>query len=303
MNKPRLVIISGISGSGKSTVLNAFEDMGFSCIENLPVPLLASFADLLCSSDAGEEGTAKVAMPGWSGGSRFALLLNVREENSYTQIRPAVARLRDAGVDVSLLFLDCQDEIIVRRYSETRRPHPLLIGMQTSRSLAEAVLRERELLSAYREAATRVFDTTAFSPHELRRVIEDYCQHHTKMEVSLVSFGYRFGVPNDADLLIDVRFLANPHFVRELRPFSGLEKAVSDYVFQDPDAEDLVRRYIDLLEFLLPRYQSEGKRYLTIGIGCTGGRHRSIAVAMRLKEELEGRGMLISVRHRDIDRS
>jgi RNase adapter protein RapZ len=303
MNKTRLVIISGISGSGKSTVLNAFEDMGFYCVDNLPVPLFAHFADLLCGSSVSGAPEKDVVLPGtWITSKLFALLINLDEQRSFLQVRGAVERMRAAGVEVSLLFLDCQDEVIIRRYSETRRPHPLLVGTHSPLTIEEALTKERELLSGLREAATRVIDTTSYTPHGLRQVVEEYCQHHNHLEITLVSFGYKYGVPHDADLVVDVRFLANPYFVRDLRPLTGLEKSVADYVFQSQDAEEFVHRYLHLLEYLIPKYQEEGKRYLTIGIGCTGGRHRSIALTMRIKSELEARGFSLTVRHRDINR-
>jgi RNase adapter protein RapZ len=303
MNKTRLVIISGISGSGKSTVLNAFEDMGFYCVDNLPVPLLAHFADFLCGSSVpGVPETEAIPLGAWISSKLFALLINLDEQRSFLHVQGAVERMRAAGVEVSLLFLDCQDEVIIRRYSETRRPHPLLVGTHSSLTIEEALAKERELLSNVREAATRVIDTTSYTPHGLRQVVEEYCQHHNHLEITLVSFGYKYGLPHDADLVVDVRFLANPYFVRALRPLTGLEKSVADYVFQSQDAEEFVCRYLHLLEYLIPKYQEEGKHYLTIGIGCTGGRHRSIALTMRIKSELEARGFYLTVRHRDINR-
>ena len=214
----------------------------------------------------------------------------------------AVERFRAAEAEISLLFVDCQDEVVARRYSETRRPHPLLVGSHQSETVYEALARERELLADFREAATRIIDTTSFTPHELRRVVEDSCQHRNKLEVTLVSFGYKYGLPNDADLLVDVRFLANPYFVKELRRGTGLDQEVANYIFQYPEADEFVARYLSLIEYLVPKYQEEGKRYLTIGIGCTGGRHRSVAVTSRLKDGLQALGIHAIVRHRDVQR-
>ncbi len=305
MKHKRLIIIGGISGSGKSTVLNAFEDMGFYCVDNLPVSLLASFADLIINLQD-QENTG--VFPGRAVLQQgevalFALLINFRDQHSFASVAKVVASLREAGVEVSLLFLDCYDEVVIRRYSETRRPHPLLLGVRDSDTMQEALARERQLSADFREAADRIIDTTSYTPHELRRVVEDYCRHQNELGITLVSFGYKYGVPPDADLLVDVRFLANPYFVNDLRSLSGLDQPVYDYIFQHSDAEEFVKKYLSLLEYLLPRYQQEGKRYLTIGIGCTGGRHRAIAVAERLSKELQGRGVSIALRHRDINRS
>ncbi len=288
----RLVIITGISGSGKSTALNAFEDLGFTCIDNLPGVLTSAFVDHLLSSE----------VQGKEGGVKFALLVDCRDRSSFTSLKTSIERLKNKGVDVSVLFFDCQDEIIVRRFRETRRPHPLLRSETLMLTIGQALETERELLADLKEAADRVLDTSAFTPHDLRRFIESYCDYQGSLQVFLETFGFKYGVPHDVDLMIDVRFLPNPHFVEELRPLTGEDKRVYDYVISQPDAQTVLEKYGDLLEFLIPKYIAEGKRYLTVGIGCTGGRHRSVAIARSLEAQLGGKDYDVSVIHRDSSR-
>lgn len=306
MSKARLVIISGISGSGKSVALNAFEDMGFFCVDNLPAPLITHFADLICrraSTDGPDREPEHWLSRGHERATQFALLVDCRAERSFPLVWQAVEKLKKSAVEVSLLFFDCQDEIVVRRYRETRRPHPLIREGSSPQTIAEALAKERELLSDFREKATRVIDTTADSPHDLRRSIEEYCGEKESLSVTMMSFGFKYGVPYDADLVVDVRFLPNPHFVAELRELTGDDSRVSDYVFSSAEAGEFVEKYLSLLQFLLPKYEQEGKRYLTVAVGCTGGRHRSVALVHRLGKELESRGFRVTVRHRDSDRN
>lgn len=302
MAKPKLVIISGISGSGKSVALNAFEDLGYFCVDNLPPPLVTHFADLLCQRSS--PGT-KIVEKEWLSSehqqaAEFALLVDCRGEKSFPYIWAAVEKLSTFGVEVSLLFFDCQDEVVIRRYRETRRPHPLILSGSSPTTIAEALAEERALLSAFRENAARVIDTTHCSPHDLRRVIEEYCEEKTSLQVNLMSFGFKHGVPYDADLVMDVRFLPNPHFVAELRALTGENQEVFDYVMQSEETSEFLDKYINLIEFLLPRYAHEGKRYLTIGVGCTGGHHRSVAIVRKLEELFKADKIRVSVRHRDI---
>lgn len=304
MKADKTIIISGVSGSGKSTALHAFEDLGYFCVDNLPTPLIGHFVDFLL--DIPEE---------WSAGSltfglprdehherRFALLVDCRDAHSVKLVLTGAKRLRAAGADVSLLYFDCSDEVVLRRFQETRRPHPLLVYSESEKTVTEALAKERELLADFREAATHVIDTSSYTPHTLRRLVTDYAGSALKLEVSLLSFGFKFGLPSDADLVLDVRFLPNPYFVSELREQTGLEQAVSDYVFSHEEAHDLLTNYRELLTFLIPRYEKEGKKYLTVAIGCTGGRHRSVAIAEKLGEMLRAEGLPIAVRHRDKER-
>ncbi|MCB0325352.1 MAG: RNase adapter RapZ [Bdellovibrionales bacterium] len=304
MPETELIIISGISGSGKSTALKAFEDMGYLCVDNLPAPLISHFIDyLLRQAGALQPGgaTASLGLPD-VGVKRVALLMDCREDRFFAQLKEGIERLKAKGIRVSLLFFDCQDEVVVRRFRETRRPHPLMLSGSLSRTITEALVKERELLADFRQAADRVIDTSAYTVHDLRRAVEQYCGRRSKLEVYLTSFGYKYGAPYEADLLLDVRFLPNPHFVPELKPSTGLEEPVANYVFQSADAQELLHRYTELLAFLIPRYEAEGKRYLTVGIGCTGGRHRSVAIVERLHTELKGKGIPCSIIHRDLDR-
>ncbi|MFN8389132.1 MAG: RNase adapter RapZ [Bdellovibrionota bacterium] len=311
MQANRLVIITGMSGSGKSIALNVFEDMGYFCVDNLPAPLIANFADFLINIPEEWSRSTDPVLPRGAALSdanpgsrewRFALRVDCREEASFPDVSRAIERLRAKGTEVTLLFFDCFDEILIQRFRETRRPHPILLVNPQLKTLGEALTRERELLSEFRGGANRIIDTSSFSPHDLRRVVEGFFRHEAALEVVVHSFGFKFGVPFDADLIIDVRFLPNPHFVSTLRDKTGFDESVRDFVFQNPDTEEFLKRYLALLEFLLPRYQQEGKRYLSIGVGCTGGRHRSVAVALRLAEELDKRGTKVAVRHRDVER-
>ncbi len=299
-----LVIVSGISGSGKSTALNAYEDVGFFCLDNLPAPLVEHFVNLLISelSSAQKETTSDAENPPSDRRNRYALLVDCRDAVSVELIRRAMVRLSDAGVTVSLLFLECQEEVVATRFRQTRRPHPMLQGSSIVKTIAEALERERELLADLRVAADRIIDTSNYSPHELRRRIEDDARHTNSLKLHILSFGFKYGVPHDIDLLIDVRFLPNPHFVEELRPLRGVDKKIQDYVFTGSDADEFLSKYMALLEFLIPKYQEEGKRYLTLAIGCTGGKHRSVALGERFSEILQSKKLDISLTHRDIER-
>ena len=195
--------------------------------------------------------------------------------------------------------------LLVRRFRETRRPHPLHLGSSSSflQTIAEALAEEREMLSDFRASADHVIDTSRLTPHELRSAIEDFCGMRQTLRTVITSFGFKYGSPTDVDLLMDVRFLPNPYFVEELRDLTGKDKQVSDYVFSSKDTGGFVERFLSLLEFLIPRYQQEGKRYLTIGIGCTGGRHRSVSVSIALCDELNRRGIPVQVTHRDVNKA
>lgn len=283
--------------------------MGYFCVHNLPAQLITGFAEFLAAlpEPLSEEQTqadseAGCVRSGHYRETRFALLLDCRGENFFPAVRSSADRLRQAGAEVSLLFFDCQDEVIIRRFRETRRPHPLLLAGHSVATISEALAKERELLADFRAAAARVIDTSSYTVHDLRRVMEGLYGHETKLLVEVLSFGYKYGVPHDADLLIDVRFLPNPFFVPGLGDLTGEDSAVRDYVFATGEADEFLQHYRDLLEFLIPRYRTEGKRYLTIGIGCTGGRHRSVALGLALAQRLKHPTIDVRVRHRDIDR-
>jgi UPF0042 nucleotide-binding protein len=281
-----LVIVTGLSGSGKSTAIHVLEDLGFYCIDNLPVALIPRFVDLWESSR--EEVR------------RVALGIDVRERHFLDQVPSVFQQLRARGVALQVLYLEASDDVLVRRFSETRRPHPAAVGGLP----ADGIQREREKLQGLREIADRILDTSALTVHELRAALRDLVDHPEpgSLTVSLVSFGYKYGLPSDADLAFDCRFLPNPFFVEELRYKTGLEPAVAEYVLGRDEAQEFLRRIGDFLAFALPRYQREGKSYLTIALGCTGGRHRSIVLVEELRRRLAALGHHVVVRHRDAGR-
>jgi UPF0042 nucleotide-binding protein len=282
----RAVVVSGLSGSGKSTALRVLEDLGFYCIDNLPVALLPRFIELWESSreDVG----------------RVALGIDVREGRFLHEVPRVFDELRAAGVDLEVIYLEASDDVLVRRFSETRRPHPAADGG----ALADGIRREREALRTLREMADRIIDTSAFTVHELRAALRARLESPESgaMTISLVSFGYKYGLPTDADLALDCRFLPNPFFVEDLRPRTGTDPAVAEYVLGRPDAAEFLEHVMALLRFTLPRYQHEGKSYLTIAVGCTGGRHRSVVLVEALRERLTALGHRVLVRHRDLER-
>jgi UPF0042 nucleotide-binding protein len=280
------VVVTGLSGAGKSHAIRALEDLGYFCVDNLPIALVQTFADL------------SLHTPG--GARRAAVVIDVREGRQLTGF-PAMYRglKKRFGAALRLIFLEAGESALVRRFSETRRPHPVA----GASSVVEGVDEERRILRPIRKLSDHVIDTTALTVHELRRRIFEItgaAGDVAPLGVTLLSFGFSRGVPADADLVFDVRFLPNPHFVAALRRWSGKNPKVSEYVLRSPDARQFLRLTGDLLKFLLPRYIEEGKAYLTIGIGCTGGRHRSVAIAHALAARLKGvKGIQLRVRHRD----
>jgi len=281
----QLVILTGLSGSGKSTILKTFEDMGFYCVDNLPVELIPIFAELHA---AGEGDFA-----------RAALLVDAREGAHLSKLPLLLKHLRRQH-SIALVFIEAGEDALLRRYSETRRPHPF--GKHLS--VRESLRHERKLMEPIRKLADVVIDTSKFNVHELRHFITERFKNPEKrsMLVSLVSFGYRYGVPTDADLVFDVRFLPNPHFVPRLRKYTGLDPKVRRYIRSFPQTGEFLRRIEGLLVYLIPHYIGEGKSYLTIAIGCTGGRHRSVMLAEALKTALEKHGYSAKVVHRDIEK-
>jgi len=281
-----LVVVTGLSGSGKSTAIHVLEDLGFYCIDNMPVALIPRFVELWESSR--EEVT------------RVVLGIDVRERHFLAEFPRVCQELRQAGVLLEVLYLEASDDVLVRRFSETRRPHPSADGG----AVADGIRREREKLRPLRELADRVIDTSALTVHELRTALRELNERAEPgtMTITLLSFGYKYGLPTDADLAFDCRFLPNPFFVEELRPKTGTDEAVADYVLRREETQEFLAKVVDLLEFTLPRYQHEGKSYLTIVLGCTGGRHRSIVLAEELRRRLATTGHRIIVRHRDADR-
>jgi RNase adapter protein RapZ len=281
----QLVILTGLSGSGKSTVLKAFEDMGFYCVDNLPVELMPIFAELHA---AGEGDFA-----------RAALLVDAREGAQLEKLPPLLRHLRKDH-PITLVYIDASEDALLRRYSETRRPHPL--GKDFS--VRESLRHERALMEPIRKLADAVIDTSQFNVHELRQFVTTRFKNPDKrpMLVSVVSFGYRYGVPTDADLVFDVRFLPNPHFVPRLRRFTGKDPKVRRYIRSFPQTGEFLRRMEGLLTYLIPHYIREGKSYLTIAFGCTGGKHRSVMLAESMKKALEKHEFSAKVIHRDIEK-
>ena len=281
-----LVIVTGLSGSGKGSVLKALEDLGYYCVDNLPIDLIPTFADLYLKT-SGEV-------------QRAALVVDIREGEALEKLPRVYENLRRTA-PATLVFVEASDDALLRRFSETRRPHPL----GTDLPLREGIRRERKLLKRIRARAEIVIDTTRFNPHELRRFVEERLvetDQNRALMISLVSFGYRYGVPPDADLLFDVRFLPNPNFVPAYKSLTGKDRRVARYVFAFPQAKEFMNRIVKLLLYLLPHYIREGKSYLTIGFGCTGGRHRSVAIAQAVREKLAGSKYEVKISHRDLGR-
>lgn len=279
--KPIVVIVTGLSGSGKTVALRALEDSGYYCVDNLPVTLIESFVTTIARQEDLK---------------RIAIGIDIREKVFLAEISDVLRVLRKL-YRTEVLFLEAEKDIIVRRFRETRRPHPL------GGNIEEAIATERERLSLLKAAADRIVDTSSYTPHQLRQLVTTlYALKTGKRDITvvLISFGFKFGAPQNIDLLFDVRFLPNPNFVPELKALKGTEKKVSEYIFRGRTARTYVNKIKDLLDFLIPNYIKEGRAYLTIGIGCTGGNHRSPAIVEKLGTYLKKYPMEISVVHRDI---
>jgi UPF0042 nucleotide-binding protein len=277
-----LVIITGMSGSGKASVLKAFEDLGYYCVDNLPVGLIPRFAELVGQSSEIE---------------RTALVVDVREGSQLDEL-PAIVKSVKRMLPTRMIFLEADESVLVRRYSETRRPHPLGTNAPVKSSLAA----ERRHLRSIRAMADLVIDTSKFNVHELRSYITERFRKKKSGKdilVSCVSFGFKHGVPEDADLMFDVRFLPNPHFVPEFRPLTGRDPKVAKYIRSFPQTREFIARISELLVYLLPHYIREGKSYLTISFGCTGGQHRSVMIAEDVSQRLRKAGYRVKVVHRD----
>lgn len=282
----QLVILTGLSGSGKGSVLNTFEDLGYYCVDNLPVALIPMFSEIY-GSGAGEI-------------ERAALLVDAREGGQIENL-PGIYRALTADRPATLVFVEASDEVLMRRFSETRRPHPMGEGL----SVAEGIRAERRRMAPIRRLADVVIDTSRFNVHELRQYVTRSFQKTAPrpLLISVVSFGFRFGIPSDADLVFDVRFLPNPHFVPRLRRFSGKNPKVARYIRSFPQTGQSLRRIENLLAYLIPHYIGEGKSYLTVALGCTGGRHRSVMLAEVIARDLKKRGYATKVVHRDLEKS
>jgi UPF0042 nucleotide-binding protein len=280
-----VAVITGMSGSGRSTAIHVLEDLGYYCIDNLPSALVEQFVGLFAGSHTGR--------------SKAGLGMDVRDDG-YVVAWPSVRKaLEKAGHRVTVVFLDSDDDTLIRRYSETRRVHPLGAG----RDLHDAIRAERELLAPLERAADVVIDTSQLSVHELKRRLRSFAEDseaYLGPNITLKSFGFKFGSLVDAHLLFDVRFLPNPYFVAELRALTGLDSPVSGYVLENQLTVEFIDRLMDFLDFVLPHYADEGRAYLTVGIGCTGGKHRSVAIVEECARRLRQHGAAVIVRHRDI---
>ena len=279
-----IVIISGLSGSGKSHAANALEDLGFFCVDNLPTKLLPGFVDFLKSS----------------GIPRAALVVDMREPNFVTHFGRAFDKLKKQPVQVSLIFLEASEAALIRRFSETRRAHPLA----TNQPVREGIREERQALTSIRRLADLILDTTSLSVHDLKGYVQEHFgagRTGAGLVLTVLSFGFKHGLPTEADLVFDVRFLKNPHFEPGLRRLTGLDPRVVRYLKRAPGTIEFQARLRDFLGFVIPKYVTEGKAYLTIAIGCTGGRHRSVMVARELAPELDRiEGVTVTLRHRDL---
>lgn len=285
MQNQQIIIITGYSGSGKSTALAALEDAGFYCIDNMPVALLPKFLDLQLKSITEISG--------------LAFVMDMRDRTFLSE-SGAIFTLLQQEHHFSILFLEADEKTLLRRYRETRRQHPLSQG----KNLQENIRNEMEQLRQLRVSADKIIDTSHYNVHELRAVILELAEKYRKsvpMRIHVISFGFKYSVPQEADMVIDVRFLANPHFVPELQPLDGDAKNVRSFVLEQEDAQMFLGKYLDLLDYLIPLYEKEGKSYLTIAVGCTGGRHRSVAIARVVYETIRKKGKRVDITHRDVN--
>ncbi|HEY5974347.1 MAG TPA: RNase adapter RapZ [Geobacteraceae bacterium] len=283
----RIVVITGLSGSGKTTAVKALEDEGFFCLDNLPVALFPTFVELV------EKSTERI--------QDVAIVIDIRSKDFLKGREDVFQGLREAGHQVDILYFDATDEVLIRRFSETRRRHPALVGG----TVPEGIRYEREQLAAMHRVATAIIDTSELNVHQLKELVLSMVRddHSSRgITLHLQSFGYRYGIPLESDLVFDVRFLPNPYFVPELKQFSGLESQVREFVLAKPATDEFLQKAEALLDFLVPCYQKEGKSYLTISIGCTGGRHRSVVIAEALKSWFAGHNLTLKVTHRDIEK-
>lgn len=294
---PDVAVITGLSGSGMSSATDAFEDLGYFCVDNLPLTLLPTFARLVRpegdDDDGGGGGESKQHI------RRAALVINIREGRFLSEFESQLARLRRGGLRVAVLFFEASEQVLQRRFSETRRPHPYGRGD----GLAASIRAERDAMAGIRAHADLIIDTTEHNVHSLRRyLVERFSADPagTPMRVQVLSFGHKYGGPRDVDLLFDVRHLPNPHFVPELKHLSGNDRRIVEYIRTKPEAEETLRRFNDLLDYLLPLYRREGKSYVTVGVGCTGGRHRSVMMANSVARHLRRTGFDVTVTHRDV---
>lgn len=288
-NLPNFVIITGLSGSGMSSATNAFEDSGYFCVDNLPLTMLSTFSRLLLP-----DPEDKVAI------EKAALVINIRERHFLSEFPSELKKLKK-NLSPYVVFFEAADEVLQRRFSETRRPHPA----DTGNGLLNAIRAEKNAMQEIRETADLIIDTSEHTVHTLRRLLVQkfsYREEGSPLHVQIVSFGHKFGVPREVDLLFDVRHLPNPYFVKELKELPGTDNKIIEFLESQNEVQETTNRFVDLLEYLLPLYKREGKSYLTIGVGCTGGKHRSVMVANKLAARLRKDSLDISVSHRDMQK-
>lgn len=288
MAKKTLCIVTGLSGAGKSTALRAFEDLGFFAVDGLPASLAPDISAMM----------KKAAMSRFNGA---AICMDMREANFLEEFNKALQELSSSGNAANLIFMEASDRDLMRRYAATRRPHPL---ERESAGLADAIALEREQLKPAREMADLVVDSSGFSIHDLRKLIHRHFgggYSGCALRINLLSFGYKYGIPEDSDYVFDLRFLDNPYFVEDLRPFSGLDQAVAEYVFKSGAAGEFLEKTLALFRFVLPQMEAEGRKRVTIAMGCTGGRHRSVAIAERLAHDLRQAGFPLALEHRNLE--
>ena len=284
-----IIIITGLSGSGKSTAMAAFEDAGYYCVDNMPVALLPKFLELPIESDTGIAG--------------IALAMDLREKGFLSEYSAVFESLKKKGYTFEILFLEADENILVQRYSATRRQHPL---SQQGKRLLESIQAEKQQLADLRAASNQIIDTSNYTVHELKTSIIEIARKRkvkVSMRIQVVSFGFKYGIPHDADLIIDVRFLVNPYFVPELKQLDGTNAKIKKFVLNNPATQNFLDKYLDLLDYLIPMYEKEGKAYLTIGVGCTGGRHRSVTIAGAIFDHIRKTKEQIEIVHRDIDQA
>jgi UPF0042 nucleotide-binding protein len=281
--KPLIVIVTGLSGSGKTIALRALEDSGFFCVDNLPPQLIDSFASTIMEK---------------ADRTRFAIGIDIREKDLLHVMDEALKHLRNKYT-IEIVFLEAEKDALIRRYKETRRPHPL-VGPEGP-GLEEAISQETELLKPLKAEADRILATSSFNPHQLRQHMKSiYGNRKDSMGLTLISFGYKFGIPFNADLLFDARFIPNPYFVPELRDLNAKDPEVKKFVLENAQSKDFIKRLSEFLNYLIPLYKNEGKAYLTVGIGCTGGRHRSPALVEELASLIDQKALRIDIVHRDM---
>ena len=288
MKNLRVVIITGLSGSGKSTALRALEDIGFFCVDNLPVILLPKFLSITTSSSPEIK--------------QVAMVMDLRERSFLDKYQRIFTGLKEKGYKIEILFLESSDDSLLHRFSETRRIHPLSErGM-----IMEGILMEREKLSSLKKMADKIIDTTSVNVHQLKDVVQRHfspSSRHKKMVINVTSFGYRYGLPVDADLVFDVRFLPNPYFVENLKNYDGHHADVQDYVMQNKESKKFLEKILDLMNLLIPLYEKEGKVRLNVAMGCTGGKHRSVVMANKLDSYFSSMKYMVNLNHRDINKN